>query len=401
MTAIDKFISLSANSIEASITMEITAIAKKLQTEGKPVISMSAGEPDFDTPDFIKEAGIKSIRDGKTKYTDASGIAELKLAVCAKLKRDQNLTYTSNQIIISSGAKHSIFNALMAIINPGDEIIVPAPYWVSYPAQVTMLGGVPIYIEATQETNFKITAQMLKAAITSKTKCVLLNSPSNPTGMIYTREELQALADVIVQNDILVLSDEIYEPLVYDGEFVSIAELGDEIKKRTILVNGVSKAYSMTGWRIGYTAAESSIISAMSRLQSHATSNPNNAAQYASVEALNGPQDVLVTMRNAFHARRDVIVKRLNAIPGVSCLNPQGAFYAFANTQGLHGKKSQSGVISNSLDVCKFLLQEKLVACVPGEGFGAPGFVRFSYATSMENINEALDRFEDWVKQLS
>ena len=401
MSDTTKFISTSANSIEASITMEITALAKQLKSEGKPVISMSAGEPDFDTADNIKAAGIRSIEEGKTKYTAASGIDDLKTAICDKLKRDHGLSYAANQVIVSSGAKHSLFTALSAILNPGDDVIIPGPYWVSYPAQVSMLGAKPVFIETNQHTNFKITADALEKAITAKTKCLLLNSPSNPTGMVYSKDELEAIAAVVVKHDILVVSDEIYEQLVYEGKHVSIAEISPEMKARTILINGVSKAYSMTGWRIGYTAAEPAIIAAMSRLQSHATSNPNNAAQYAALEAIAGSQDIVFTMKKAFAERREYMLQRLNSIDGISCLSPQGAFYAFPSIEGLLGKSCSSGQISSGLDLCKYLLQEKSIACVPGEGFGAPGYIRLSYATSMENIKEAMDRLQAWVATLS
>mgnify|MGYP001158438099 CR=1 FL=1 len=394
------FVSDRANLIQASITMTITALANQLRKEGKDVIGMSAGEPDFDTPDSIKKAGIDSINQGKTKYTPAAGTVELKQAVVNKLKQDQGLDYDLSEVIISAGAKHSIFNALMAVLNPGDEVIIPTPYWVSYPDQVNVLGGKSVFVETTDVNKFKITPDQLRAAITSKTKVFILNTPSNPTGMVYTRSELEALGKVIEESGILVISDEIYEKLIYNGEHVSIATLSDKLKEQTILINGVSKAYSMTGWRIGYTAASKEIVGAMSRIQSHSTSNPAQASQWASVEALEGPQDAVDEMRTAFAERRSYMIQRLNAIPGISCVEPDGAFYAFPNISETFGKASESGQITNAVEFCQNLLQEQLVACVPGSGFGAEGFVRLSYATSMDAITKALDRIEAFVHSL-
>ena len=394
-------LSQNASQIEASITMAITALANQLKREGKPVIGMSAGEPDFDTPDYIKDAGKAAIDDGQTKYTAAPGMPQLKESVCKKIQTDLNLTYQPDEVIVSCGAKHSIFMVLFALLNPGDEVIIPSPYWVSYPDQVKMLGGSPVFIETTDTSNFKITATQLEAAITDKTKLVILNTPSNPTGMIYTKEELTALAAVIVKHDILVISDEIYSKLVYDEAHVSIASLGDEIKKRTLLVDGVSKAYSMTGWRVGYTAGPKEIISVMGRLQSHSTSNPATPSQWASLAALNGNDDAIETMKVAFRERKKVMVDSLNAIAGITCLDPQGAFYAFPNISSTFGKRSQTGVINNSVDFCSNFLQEQLVACVPGSGFGAEGFIRLSYATSMDAIKSAMDKLDKFVSSLN
>ena len=397
----ENVVSDRANLIQESITMTITALANQLRKEGKDVIGMSAGEPDFDTPEDIKQAGIESITQGKTKYTPASGIVELKQAVVDKLKKDQGLTYALNEVIISSGAKHSIFNALMAILNPGDEVIIPTPYWVSYPDQVNVLGGTSVFIETTDVNKFKLTPEQLRSAITDKTKVLILNTPSNPTGMVYSRTELEALGRVIEDSGILVISDEIYEKLIYTGEHVSIASLSPQLKEQTIVINGVSKAYSMTGWRIGYTAASKDIIGAMSRIQSHSTSNPAQASQWASLEALNGSQDVVETMRQAFAERRGYMINRLNNIEGISCVEPDGAFYAFPNISATFGKTSQAGAITNAVEFCQSLLQEQLVACVPGSGFGAEGYIRLSYATSMDAITTALDRLEDFVQSLS
>ena len=391
-----------AAGIQPSITMAITTLANQLKKEGKPVIGMSAGEPDFDTPDAIKAAGKKSIDEGKTKYTAASGITELKQAIVDKLKTDNQLDYALENIIVSSGAKQSIYNALMATINPGDEVIFPTPYWVSYPAQVAMAGGTSKLIKTTDQTQFKITAEQLEAAIGPKTKMLILNSPSNPTGMLYTQDELSAIAQVIKRHDLLVLSDEIYEKLTYEGNHISIAQIDDDIKDRTILINGVSKAYSMTGWRIGYTAAPKVIVAAMNKIQSHAASNPAVASQWASLEAIQGPQDAVTTMRNEFVKRRDVMIERLNQIPGITCVKPQGAFYAFPNISSTFGKKSPSGnVITDAKTFCECFLEEHLVACVPGSGFGAEGYVRLSYAASMDDINEALNRLKRFVETLA
>lgn len=394
------FISNTASQIEGSITMAITALANQLKSEGKPVIGMSAGEPDFDTPDFIKEAGIQAIKDGKTKYTAAAGMPNLRESISRRLKRDHGLEYTPNQIVVSCGAKHSIFNVLLATINPGDEVIIPSPYWVSYPDQVSMLAGVPVFIETTDKDNFKITVEKLEAAITPKTKMLILGSPSNPTGMIYTEEELRAIAACVVKHQILVISDEIYEKLIYEGKHVSIASLGDDIKELTIVINGASKAYSMTGWRIGYAALPVELATVCNQLQSHSTSNPSTISQWASLAAFDGDDKAVDVMKEAFVARKRVMVDRLNAIEGVTCLDPQGAFYAFPNISALIGKKSKSGVITDSGSFCTLFLQDKLVACVPGSGFGAEGYIRLSYATSMEAINTAIDRLEEWVAEL-
>lgn len=392
-----------ASDVSDSITMAISATAQKMKKEGKPVYSFGAGEPDFDTPQRIKQAGIDAIQSGKTKYTAATGIIELKEAVCAKFKADNGLVYTPAQVIISCGAKHSIFNAIMALIDPGDEVIIPAPYWVSYPDQVNLCGGVPVFIETTQETEFKITPQQLRDAITPKTKLFILNSPSNPTGSVYSKSELKALADVIVEKKILVLSDEIYEKLIYGTHtHTSIASFSKEIQDLTLVVNGVAKAYSMTGWRIGYAAGPLPIIKAMGVIQSHSTSNPTTPSQWASVEALIGKGDELAIMRAEFEKRKDVMVRLLNAIPGVKCLDPQGAFYTFPDISAHFGKTTPAGkLISNSAEFCQVLLEEAYVACIPGSGFGAEGFIRLSYATSMSDIEQGLAKLRAWVVSLN
>lgn len=395
-------ISERAKNIKDSITMAVTDLGNQLKKEGHRVISFSAGEPDFDTPKNIKDAGIESINVGKTKYTAASGIIELKNAVVQKFKKDNNLNYTTKDIVISCGAKHSIYNVLLALINPGDEVIFQSPYWVSYPDQVELVGGKPVIIQSTDTSGFKITPQQLEAAITTRTKMVILNSPSNPTGAVYSKAELQALADVILKHDTLyVLSDEIYEELVYDTtQHISIASLSQAMQDRTIIVNGVSKAYSMTGWRIGYTGSTSEIAAAMSKLQSQTTSNPTSISQWASLTAISGPQDAVETMRQSFESRRNLMVKELNKIKGITCLTPPGAFYAFPNISALYGKSSSEGIIKNDVDFCAQLLKRYKVACVPGSGFGAPNHIRLTYTCSAEDIKEGIDKIKLFVDGL-
>lgn len=397
-----KSFSNRVQSIEPSITMKVSALAAQLKKEGKDVIGFGAGEPDFDTPEFVKAAGIAAIESGKNKYTPATGINELKSAVCNQFKQELGLEYEASQIVVSCGAKHSVFNVLAALVDPGDEVIIPAPYWVSYPQMVNLLDGKSVIVDADEANHFKVSAAQIEAVITSNSKVLILNSPSNPTGMIYTREELEAIAEVAVRHDLYVISDEIYDKLIYDGVHVSIATLGDEIFKRTIVVNGVSKSYSMTGWRIGYTASSLALAKAMGSMQSHVTSNPTSNSQWAALAALEGPQDFLVEWKTEFQARRDRMVSLLNAIPGFGCLQPGGAFYAFPNVSGCFGKTSPGGIlIENSIDFCSALLEEALVALVPGEGFGAPGFSRLSYATSMAKIEEGLARIQTFCEGLS
>ncbi len=396
----ESYLSTFGKQIEGSITMEITALANQMKAEGKNVVSMSAGEPDFDTPDYIKQSGIDAIKSGQTKYTAADGMPKLKQAIAARILSDRNIAYSPKEIIVSCGAKHSIYVALMAIINPGDEVIIPAPYWVSYPDQVKMLGGIPKFIETTDKTQFKITAAQLEATITNKTKLLILNSPSNPTGMVYTKEELESIAAVLVKHHILVISDEIYSKLIYEGEHISIASLNEDIKALTIYIDGMSKSYSMTGWRIGYTAAPRAIAEVMSNLQSHSTSNPTTPSQWAALCALENNDDAIEVMKTAFKSRLDYMVDRLNTIPGISCVKPQGAFYAFPNVSGLIGKTGPGGLIKDSVELCKQLLTYECVACVPGSGFGAEGYLRLSYATSMEAITAALDKIENFAKSV-
>ena len=383
--------------ISPSPTLAITAKAKKMQAEGINVIGFGAGEPDFDTPVNIKQAAKKALDNGFTKYTPTSGIRELKEAICEKLQNDNNLNYSPDEILVSCGAKHSIFNAILALCNEDDEVIIPSPYWVSYPEMVKVVGTKSIFVKTTENSNFKISPQQLQKAITSKTKLLILNSPANPTGMVYTKEELLNLSKVLIDKGIFCISDEIYEKIIYDGtEHISIASLGPQVKKQTIVINGFSKSYSMTGWRMGYAAGPKKMIQVMSNLQDHSTSNPMSIAQFACVEALQGQQEDLKQMVEEFKKRRDYMIKRINSIKNLSVVKPQGAFYCFVNISGILGRK-----IKNSLELTDLLLTEAKVAVVPGCVFGDDNFIRLSYATSMENIVDGLNRIEKFInKQL-
>ena len=389
-----------AEAVRASTTLAVDSLARQMRADGLDVVGFGTGEPDFKTPDNISMAAIAAICEGKTKYTPAAGIIPLRKAIAERLKADCGVDYDYTQIVIASGAKHSVYIALAAITNPGDEIIIPAPFWVSYYEMVRMVGGTPVIVQAGEDQNFKVTAEQVEAAITDNTKCLMLNNPSNPTGMIYTRDELQAIADVCVRHDLYILADEIYYQLIYDGmEFTSMASLGEEVKERTLLINGVSKSYAMTGWRVGYCAANKKLAKIMSNFLSHSTGAPSTISQWASVEALNGPQEGIEEMRKAFLQRRDYIVKRINEIPGVSCINPNGAFYVMVNIEKLVGKTLGGKLIENDDDFAVALLEKALVAVVPCSGFGIKNFVRWSYAASMENIEKGLDRLEKFVTE--
>ena len=393
-----KELSKIALAVEPSTTMAIDAMFKQMKAEGQNVIGFGAGEPDFPTPDYIKEAGIQAIRNNETKYTPAAGTIELRKAVCQRLKEDCGVDYEYTQIAVSNGAKPCVYVALRALVNPGDEVILPAPYWVSYIELIRMVGGVPVVVEATEAENFQITPEKLAAAITPKTKCMILNNPSNPTGMMYRRQELEAISKVCVEQDIYVISDEIYYGLVYDGgQFVSLAALGEDIKERTLLINGVSKSYAMTGWRIGYVAAPAKIAKVIANFLSHSTGSPCSISQKASALALSASQDSIEEMRKAFEERRNYMVERMNQIEGVSCIKPEGAFYVMMNIEKLIGKELHGTVIKDSDDFGNLFLKYGKVAVVPGTGFAAPNFVRWSYATSMENIKEGLDRLERFL----
>lgn len=395
------FLSKRAEKISPSITLEITAKAKQMKQEGIDVIGFGAGEPDFDTPDYIKEEAKKSLDAGFTKYTPASGIPELKDAVCKKLKRDNNLDYTQQEIIISCGAKHSLYNAIQVLCDEADEVILPSPYWVSYIEQIKLSGAQPVIIETTEENGFKITPDQLRQTITDKTKLLILNSPNNPTGSVYSEQELQRIGNIIFEKSVFCISDEIYENIIYgDAKHVSIASLGPGIKRLTVVINGVSKAYSMTGWRIGYAAAQEKIIKAMSNLQSHSTSNPTSFCQKASIVALENTGETQKLMVDEFNKRRKYIVKKLNSIKDISCIDPEGAFYVFPNVSKLFGKSFEDCEISDSISLSKLLLEKANIAVVPGSAFGADNYLRLSYATSMENIIKGMDRFEEFVNSL-
>ena len=394
-------ISRNVQRMEPSITMAVTDKAKAMKAQGIDVISMSAGEPDFDTPENIKEAAYRAIQSGFTKYTPAVGIPELREAICQKFKRDNDLDYEPSEVVVSSGAKHSIFIAVMALLNPGDEVIIPAPYWVTYTEQPKLAGGNPVVVKAEKETGLKITLGQLKDAVTPKTKLFMLNSPSNPSGAVYTKEELEGLADVLLDTGVWVISDEMYESIIYDGEVhYSIAALRDGMKDQTITVNGVSKTYAMTGWRIGYAAGPGDVIKAMGKIQSQETSNPSSISQMAALEAITGSKDAFNEMLKAFDERRRFILERLNSIEGVSCITPKGSFYAYPDVSSYYGSGFNGKAVEGSVAMCTYLLEEAKVACVPGGGFGTDENIRLSYATSMENIEKALDRIEEGLSKL-
>ncbi len=391
-------ISEKAAAVSPSPTLAIDSKFKQMKQQGIPVVGFGAGEPDFNTPENVKQAGIRAIENNITKYTPASGTLELKQAICDKIKKDTGLEYTTANIVVSNGGKHSLTNTFMCICNPGDEVILPAPYWVSYPEMIKMADGVPVIIDTTEETGFKFTIDQLKAAITPKTVAIVLNTPSNPTGMIYTKEEMEQIARIAVENNIYVVFDEIYEKLVYEGTHTNIATLGDEIRDLTIIVNGMAKTYAMTGWRIGYIAANEKLAKAMANIQSHGTSNPNSVAQAAAVEALNGDQSFIDDMKATYISRRDYMVDRINKIDGLSCIKPHGAFYIFMNVKDVLGKEHYGKLINTAQELCEDMLERALVALVPSEGFGIDGYVRLSYATSMEVIETGLDRIEKYLK---
>ncbi len=391
-----------ARSLKPSPTLAINAKAKSMQAQGIHVISFGAGEPDFDTPQNIKQAAKKAIDEGFTKYTPVGGTDDLKDAIIKKFQRDGSLTYKRSEVIVSCGGKHSFYNLAQAIFDQGDEVIIPAPYWVSYPPIVALANATPVIIQTAEKNEFKITPEELKKSVTPRTKALIINSPSNPTGSAYKKKELEAIAEIAISKKFFVISDEIYEKIVYDGfQFTSIASLGEEIKKKTIIVHGVAKTYAMTGWRIGYTAGPEEIISAMNNIQSQSTSNPTSISQKASVEAFIGSQADVEKMVSAFGQRRDYIVDHLNRIPGVSCYKPVGAFYAFPNFSSYYGKSYEGKKIENSTMLADYFLDVAKVAVVPGVEFGADPFERLSYATSMEDIKEGVNRIEEALKKLS
>lgn len=393
-------LSEKARSISPSLTLDITANANKMRSLGIDVIGFGAGEPDFDTPDYIKKAAIEAIEKGYTKYTPTSGIIELKEAIVSKLKNDNNLSYETSQIVVSNGAKQSIYNTLCAILNPGDEVLIPSPYWLSYPEMVKLANGVPIFVETDERNNFKVTVEQLEEAISDRTKAIIINSPNNPTGAVYNETELKNIADLAVKHNIFIISDEIYEKLIYDGRHISIASFNDEIKNLTIIINGMSKAYSMTGWRIGYSASNKEIANLISNIQSHMTSNPNTIAQYASVKALSTGYDIIENMVNEFKKRRDYIVERINKINGLTCIKPQGAFYVIVNIGKYIGMNISGKIINGSVDFANFVLEKAKVAVIPCLPFGNDNYIRLSYATSIKNIEEGLNRIENLLKNI-
>ena len=389
-----------------SSTLAVQAKAKELRARGLDVISFGAGEPDFDTPDRVKDAAVAALRRGQTKYTEVAGVPELREAICAKLRRDNGLEYTPAEVLVSCGAKHTLYNAAVALLNPGDELLVPSPYWVSYPEQARLLGAVPVPVVTDEATGFDLDPARLAAAVTPRTKLVILNSPNNPTGAVFSREALAAVARLAVERNLWLISDECYEALTFEGRHVSVAALDPEVKARTLVVNTCSKAYAMTGWRIGYAAGPRELIRAMTDVQSQVTSNPSSVAQWAAVEALSGPQDEIAKMAGEFDRRRRLIIAGLNALPGVRCVMPRGAFYAFANVSGLFGRRARDAhgtesVLRGSGDVAAFLLEHAQVAVVPGIDFGSDAHVRLSYATSAELIREGLARMDRAIRALS
>ncbi|GIU67849.1 pyridoxal phosphate-dependent aminotransferase [Candidatus Phycosocius spiralis] len=396
--------SAALNRIKPSATLAVTQKERELKAAGRDTIGLGAGEPDFDTPDNIKEAAIAAIRSGKTKYTNVDGIPELKAAICAKFLRENKLTYTPDQVSVAPGGKPIIYNAFMATLNPGDEVIIPAPYWVSYPDIVQLTGATPVIVEATAEEGFRLSAQKLEAAITPNTKWLIINSPSNPTGAAYSSMQLQALADVLLRHPhVMILTDDMYEHLLYDGfEFATIAAVEPALYDRTLTMNGVSKAYAMTGWRIGYAAGPAWLIKGMAGIMSQSTSNPTSISQYAAVEALNGPQDFLVSRNQAFQDRRDLVVSMLNQATGLSCPTPEGAFYVYPSCLALMGKKTATGVVlANDEDFARELLEAEGVAVVHGGAFGGSPAFRISYATSTRILEEACARIQRFCASLT
>lgn len=393
-----KELSAIPSQVQASTTLAIDSMAKQMKADGIDVIGFGAGEPDFNTPDHIKQAAELALKNNVTRYTPAAGTLTLKKAVCHRMMADYGVEYKPSEVVVSSGAKHCVYLALRTLVNIGDEIILPAPFWVSYIEMIKMVGGTPVVVTTEESAQFKLTPEQLRASITPKTKAIILNNPSNPTGMMYSREELVALTNICIENDLYIIADEIYYCLVYDGlKFTSVASLGEEVKSHTILINGVSKAYAMTGWRIGYALCNEDIAKVMANYVSHSTGSPCAISQAASEAALNGPQDIVETMRKAFEQRRNYIVERMNKIEGVSCIKPEGAFYVMMNIEKLIGRTICGETILNADDFSAAFLKHGLVATVPCTGFGAPNFVRWSYATSIENISAGLDRLETFI----
>lgn len=395
-------LSRKAQAIEPSLTLAITAKAKEMKEKGIDVISFSAGEPDFNTPKNIINAAIKAMEDGNTKYTSVNGILQLREAICKKFKDDNGLEYNPSQIVVSTGAKQSLANTFLAILNPGDEVIVSTPYWVSYPELIKLADGKPVFVEGDEKSNYKFTKENLEKAVTAKTKAIVLNTPNNPTGTIYNKEELEVIADFAKKYDIIIISDEMYEKLIYDNEnHISIASLSKDAYERTIVINGLSKSYAMTGWRIGYCATSEKIAKLMISIQSHVTSNVCSITQYAALEALNGPQDEITKMINEFEKRRNYMINRIESIDNLSIVKPKGAFYIMINIENCLGKEINGKILNDSMEFCASLLENEKLAVIPGKAFGLNNYIRISYATSMEAIKEGLNRIESFIKKLN
>lgn len=395
-------LSRKAQAIEPSLTLAITAKAKEMKEKGIDVISFSAGEPDFNTPKNIINAAIKAMEDGNTKYTSVNGILQLREAICKKFKDDNGLEYNPSQIVVSTGAKQSLANTFLAILNPGDEVIVSTPYWVSYPELIKLADGKPVFVEGDEKSNYKFTKENLEKAVTAKTKAIVLNTPNNPTGTIYNKEELEVIADFAKKYNIIIISDEMYEKLIYDNEnHISIASLSKDAYERTIVINGLSKSYAMTGWRIGYCAASEKIAKLMMSIQSHVTSNVCSITQYAALEALNGPQDEITKMINEFEKRRNYMINRIESIDNLSIVKPKGAFYIMINIENCLGKEINGKILNYSMEFCASLLENEKLAVIPGKAFGLNNYIRVSYATSMEAIKEGLNRIESFIKKLN
>ena len=395
-------LSRKAQAIEPSLTLAITAKAKEMKEKGIDVISFSAGEPDFNTPKNIINAAIKAMEDGNTKYTSVNGILQLREAICKKFKDDNGLEYNPSQIVVSTGAKQSLANTFLAILNPGDEVIVSTPYWVSYPELIKLADGKPVFVEGDEKSNYKFTKENLEKAVTAKTKAIVLNTPNNPTGTIYNKEELEVIADFAKKYDIIIISDEMYEKLIYDNEnHISIASLSKDAYERTIVINGLSKSYAMTGWRIGYCAASEKIAKLMISIQSHVTSNVCSITQYAALEALNGPQDEITKMINEFEKRRNYMINRIESIDNLSIVKPKGAFYIMINIENCLGKEINGKILNDSMEFCASLLENEKLAVIPGKAFGLNNYIRVSYATSMEAIKEGLNIIESFIKKLN
>ena len=395
-------LSRKAQAIEPSLTLAITAKAKEMKEKGIDVISFSAGEPDFNTPKNIINAAIKAMEDGNTKYTSVNGILQLREAICKKFKDDNGLEYNPSQRVVSTGAKQSLANTFLAILNPGDEVIVSTPYWVSYPELIKLADGKPVFVEGDEKSNYKFTKENLEKAVTAKTKAIVLNTPNNPTGTIYNKEELEVIADFAKKYNIIIISDEMYEKLIYDNEnHISIASLSKDAYERTIVINGLSKSYAMTGWRIGYCAASEKIAKLMMSIQSHVTSNVCSITQYAALEALNGPQDEITKMINEFEKRRNYMINRIESIDNLSIVKPKGAFYIMINIENCLGKEINGKILNDSMEFCASLLENEKLAVIPGKAFGLNNYIRVSYATSMEAIKEGLNRIESFIKKLN